>query len=97
MTNTSKIRDAQRAQVREILAKAKLNVVAEKRVMVRDAKGRITGSKTDFVVEGNLVSQPGQRCYFRREHLRPIQTTGLNVTMPKLKKGATEVIVTLAA
>ncbi len=100
MANKNNERNAARERVEAVLVGSKrfpVEIVAKQNVMTRNEKGHITGVKTVYTLAGHGVSNPFKRTYFRDTRVEKLVAEGLNVTMPRVKRGSGQVIVELAA
>jgi hypothetical protein len=87
---------AARAQVEQTLADSEISFV--KRVsMTRGEKGRITGSVTQYVLDGHFVSDAFRRNYMKRTRVAKLQAEGLNVQLLRKNRATGEVILQVAA
>lgn len=89
-----------RARVEQMITASKRYPVeiAEKTVTVtRNAKGHPTGSVTRYVLEGHGVKNAFKRTYFRDTRVDALAAEGINVSMPRVKRGSNQVVVELVA
>lgn len=88
-----------RARVEQMITASKrfpVQIVDKQVVMTRNEKGHITGSKTVYTLEGHGVSNPFKRTYFRDTRVDKLAAEGLNISMPRVKRGSGQVTVELA-
>lgn len=87
---------AARETVEKVLSESGMTF-ARKVEMTRGEKGRITGSKTRYVLEGKFLENAFSKNYFLRSRVKPLQAAGLNVILTRRDRKTGEVALVLAA
>jgi len=83
------------AQVAQILAKAKVEVVSQERIQTRGPNGHFNPAVTRMVIEGPGVKASINRNYFKKVRIPALNALGVQANLRRVRKNTNEVVLEL--